>query len=77
MPPAMMDSLFLFLKRFIYLFNVYEYTVAVQMVVSLHVVVGNYMFRTSARSSQQCSLWFAVLIQSLLAPAQRFIYYYK
>ena len=27
--------------RFIYLFYVYEYTVAVQMVVSLHVVVGN------------------------------------
>ena len=25
----------------IYLFYVYEYTVAVQMVVSLHVVVGN------------------------------------
>jgi hypothetical protein len=30
-----------FLKRFMYLFYVYEYTVAVQMVVSLHVVVGN------------------------------------
>jgi hypothetical protein len=27
--------------RFIYLFYVYEYTVAEQMVVSLHVVVGN------------------------------------
>jgi hypothetical protein len=32
--------LFLFL-RFIYLFYVYQNTVAVQMVVSLHVVVGN------------------------------------
>ena len=31
----------IFLKRFIYLFCVYEYTIAVQMVVSLHVVVGN------------------------------------
>ena len=30
-----------FKKRFIYLFNVCEYTVAVQMVVSLHVVAGN------------------------------------
>jgi hypothetical protein len=29
-----------FLKK-IYLFNVYEYIVAVQMVVSLHVVAGN------------------------------------
>ena len=29
-----------FLKK-IYLFYVYEYTVAVQMVMSLHVVVGN------------------------------------
>jgi hypothetical protein len=29
-----------FLKIFFYLFYVYEYTVAVQMVVSLHVVVG-------------------------------------
>jgi hypothetical protein len=30
---------YIFLK--IYLFCVYEYTVAVQMVVNLHVVVGN------------------------------------
>jgi hypothetical protein len=30
-----------FKLRFIYLFYVYEYTVTVQMVVSLHVVVGN------------------------------------
>jgi hypothetical protein len=34
------SALFCFL-RFIYLLNVYEYTIAVQMVVSLHVVVGN------------------------------------
>jgi hypothetical protein len=35
-------NLALFLKDFIiYLFYVYEYIVAVQMVVSLHVVVGN------------------------------------
>ena len=32
---------FLKKKRFIYLFNVREYTVAVQMVMSLHVVVKN------------------------------------
>jgi hypothetical protein len=31
---------FLFFKRSIYLFCVYEYTVAVQMVVSHHVVAG-------------------------------------
>jgi hypothetical protein len=30
-----------FLKRFIYLFYVYEYIVAVRMVVSHHVVAGN------------------------------------
>jgi hypothetical protein len=36
----------------IYLFNVYGYNAAEQMVVSLHVVVGNWIFRTSA-----CSLW--------------------
>jgi hypothetical protein len=41
-----------FLKRFIYLFYVCEYTVAVQMVVSLHVVVGNWIFRIPARSGQ-------------------------
>jgi hypothetical protein len=36
-------------KRLIYLFYVCgEYTVAVQMVVSLHVVVGNLIFRISA-----------------------------
>jgi hypothetical protein len=32
---------YIFKDLFIYLFNVYEYTIAVQMVVSLHVVVGN------------------------------------
>jgi hypothetical protein len=40
----MLCDILIFLKnflRFIYLFYVYEYTVAVQMVVSLHVVVGN------------------------------------
>jgi hypothetical protein len=31
----------LFLKDLFILFYVYDYTVAVQMVVSLHVVVGN------------------------------------
>jgi hypothetical protein len=41
---------------------VYEYTVAVQMVVSLHVVVG-------LRST------LIALVSP--APAQRFIYYYK
>jgi hypothetical protein len=35
------DISFLFSFFKIYLFYVYEYTVAVQMVVSLHVVVGN------------------------------------
>jgi hypothetical protein len=39
-----------------YLFYVCEYTVAVQMVVSLHVVVGEWIFRISALSSQHCSL---------------------
>jgi hypothetical protein len=34
-------QLFFFFLRFIYLPYVYEFTVAVQMVVSLHVVVGN------------------------------------
>ena len=32
---------FFFFSRFIYLFYVYEYTVVVQMLVSLQVVVGN------------------------------------
>jgi hypothetical protein len=36
-----LTQFFFFFLRFIYLFYVYEYTVAVQMVVSLHVVVGN------------------------------------
>jgi hypothetical protein len=47
----------LFFLRFIYLFNVCEYTVAVQVVVCLHVVVGNQIFRTSAHCGQPCSLW--------------------
>jgi hypothetical protein len=34
-------SLSFFFLRFIYLFYVCEYTVAIQMVVSLHVIVGN------------------------------------
>ena len=38
--------------------------------------VGNWIFRTFACSSQPCSLRSAPLVQSLLAPAQRFIYYY-
>jgi hypothetical protein len=46
-----------FKKRFIYLFYVCEYTEVVQMVVSLHVVVGNWIFRTSAPSCQPRSLW--------------------
>jgi hypothetical protein len=46
---------FLFL-RYIYLFYVCKYTVAVQMAVSLRVVVGNYIFRTSAPSGQHCLL---------------------
>jgi hypothetical protein len=47
---------FFFKKRFIYLFYVYEDTVAVQMVVSLHVVVGNWIFRISARSGSAYSV---------------------
>jgi len=35
------SSFFFFKIRFIYLFYVCEYTIPVQMVVSLHVVVGN------------------------------------
>ena len=44
-------TLFFSLKRFIYLFNVYGYTVAVLMVVSHRVVVGN----------EDCSLRLALL----------------
>ena len=36
-------------QRFIYLFYVYEYTVAIQMVVSLHVVVGNWILACSSQ----------------------------
>jgi hypothetical protein len=46
------------------------------MVVSLHVVVGNWIFRTSAPSGQPCLLWSALLTHSLLALAQKSIYYY-
>ena len=56
-----------------YLFYVCEYTVAVQIVVSLHVVAGNLSFRTSACSSQPHLLRSTLLAQSLLALAQRFI----
>jgi hypothetical protein len=52
-----------FFKK-IYLFYVYEYTVAVQMVVSHHVVAGNW-------TQDLCSLW-----ATHSMPAQRFIYYY-
>jgi hypothetical protein len=38
---------------FIYLFNVYEYSVAVQMVVSHHVVAGIWI--QDLRKSSQCS----------------------
>jgi hypothetical protein len=41
---------------YLFLFYVFEYTEAVQMVVSLHVVVGNWIFRTPDRSSQLHSL---------------------
>ena len=54
--------LFLFFPK-IHLFYVYEYTVAVQMVVGPHVVAGNWIFRTSAHSSRPCSLWLALLAQ--------------
>jgi hypothetical protein len=46
--------------KIIYLVYVCEYTVAVQMVVSLHVVVRNWSFRTSGQplpSSQPHSIW--------------------
>jgi hypothetical protein len=39
-PPFFQRFIYLFIYLFIY-FHAYEYTVAVQMVVSLHVVVGN------------------------------------
>jgi hypothetical protein len=52
----------MFLK--IYLFYVYEYTVAVQMVVSHHVIVGNWILGP-------------LLAPVNPSPAQRFIYYYK
>ena len=48
--------LILFFKDLFSLFFVCEYTAAVQMIVSHHVVVGNWIFRTSACSGQPCSL---------------------
>ena len=56
---AISPAQYFFLKRFIYLFYVCEYTVTVQIVVSIHVVVGHF-----------CSLWSARLV-----PTQRFIYF--
>jgi hypothetical protein len=44
------------------------------MVGNLHVVVGNWIFRTSANSGQLCSLWSTPLWLALLSPAQRFIF---
>ena len=64
--PSTNTGCFQLFKRFIYLFYVCEYTVAVQMVVSLHVVVGECIFRTPACCGWPCSL------QSLLSLAQRF-----
>jgi hypothetical protein len=55
-----------------YVFYIYEYTVAVQMVVSLHVVVRNWIFTTSAQSGQPRSLQ-----STALAQAQRFIIIHK
>jgi hypothetical protein len=65
-----------FFLRFIYLFYVYEYIVAEQ-VANLHVVVGNWIFRTSALSSQSHSLQSSPLTQSLLALTQRYIIIHK
>ena len=64
--------LVLFFLRFVLFiyFYVYEYTVAVQVVVSLHMVVGN-CIRSSAHSGQ-----LHLLQLEPLAQAQRFIYYY-
>jgi hypothetical protein len=45
------NNVFRFFFSFNDLFYVCEYTIAVQMVVSLHVVVANWIFRTSACSS--------------------------
>jgi hypothetical protein len=53
-----------------YLFYVCEYTIAVQMVVSLHVVVGNWIFRTSVRFGQ-----LYLLSPWLLWPKDLFIIY--
>jgi hypothetical protein len=42
------------------LFYVYKYTVAVPMVVSLHVVVGSWIFRTSAGSGRPKDLFIII-----------------
>jgi hypothetical protein len=55
---------------FIYLFYVYEYTVAVQVVVSLQVVVRNWILGPLLDP-------FSPDYSVPVAPAQRFIYYYK
>jgi hypothetical protein len=43
---------------------------------SLHVAVENWIFRTFVCSGRSCLLQSTPLAQPLLAPAQRFIYYY-
>jgi hypothetical protein len=68
--------LLFFFKKKIYLFNVDEHTVAVQMVVcEPSCGCWELNFRTSARSGQPRCLWPTPLTQSLLTLAQRFIYY--
>jgi hypothetical protein len=68
--------------RFNY-FSVYEYTVAVQMILySFHVVVGNWILVpllapvNPIHSGQPRTLWSTPLAKSLLALAQRLIYKY-
>ncbi len=56
------------------------YTVSIQMVVSLHVVVRNWIFRTSTRSHPPHSLWSALLTLAspcLLWPKDLFIIIHK
>jgi hypothetical protein len=50
------DVIILFLKRFIYLFYVYDYTVAKQVVVSFHVVVGDWILGPLLTLVNPCSL---------------------
>jgi hypothetical protein len=49
--------------------HTYTYTVVLQMIVNLHVFVGNWSFRTSALSSQPCSLQSALLALVISAPS--------